>query len=442
MELDPVLAALRLALETNARQPALWMHYADLLRRAGREAAAIEALRSAEQVGAPADEVGRNLIPLLRQHGHLAEALIRADQILERGDDPEIRAELERILAARRGEAEAPPEAAKEAKNPDSPETRVQTPLGRVAVPIEHDDTTNVSEWAKQFDWGDLHTGFADVVGLEDVKRAIRLKIIAPFQKQEIFSAFGRKAGGGILLYGPPGCGKTFLARATAGECQARFVIVGIHDVLDKYYGESEKFVHGLFEEARRRTPTVLFFDEFDALAGGRGGTTSQFYKTLTDQILQEMDGAVASNEGVLVFAATNVPWHIDAAFRRPGRFDRTFFVPPPDEAARGEMLARRLAKLPGAKSLDAKKLIRKTALFTGADLEALCERAAERALERSLETDEVHPVTQADLERELARMTSSAEEWLATARNYASYGNQGGQYDELRDYLRSIKRL
>lgn len=448
MELDPVLSALRRALDNNPQQAELWMHYAELLIRGGHEVLAIDALRNAERVGSPTLEVCRSLLPLLRKHGYLAEALIRADQCLAEIEDPEIRVELERITEARQGGDGGPvsspsvPVQGPSGSIEEAPPTKAESAPSLAPIPVNHDDAVDVAEWAKQFDWGDLHLTFEDVVGLEDVKRAIRLKIVAPFQKKEIFGAFGRRAGGGIMLYGPPGCGKTYLARATAGECKARFVAVGIHDILDKYFGESEKLVHELFEEARRRTPTVLFFDEFDALAGGRGGNTSQFYKTLTDQLLLEMDGAVATNEGVLVFAATNVPWHIDSAFRRPGRFDRTFFVPPPDAVARAEMLQKRLRRLPGADRLDARKLVKGTNLFTGADIDALCERASERALEQSLETDEVHPVTQVDLERELSRMSSSAEEWLATARNYASYGNQGGQYDELRSYLRSIKRL
>ena len=282
---------------------------------------------------------------------------------------------------------------------------------------------------------------FADVVGLDEVKQQINLRIIAQFRKQHIFQAFARKGGGGILLYGPPGCGKTFVARATAGEVGARFMNVGIHEMVDKYWGESEKIMHALFEEARRRAPTVVFFDEFDALGSSRGRGESQFWKTLVDQLLQEMDGVGSRNENVLVFAATNVPWNVDSAFRRPGRFDRLVLVPPPDLKARVEMLRRHITQIPGGDQIQVDSLGPLTESFTGADLRSLCERASEAALTRSLETDRVHPVTLDDFRRELKNMSSSAGEWLSTARNYARYSNENGQYNDLTEYLRKVKK-
>jgi SpoVK/Ycf46/Vps4 family AAA+-type ATPase len=143
----------------------------------------------------------------------------------------------------------------------------------------------------------------------------------------------------------------------------------------------------------------------------------------------------------VLVFAATNVPWNVDGAFRRPGRFDRVLFVPPPDEPARKAILESRLQKLPGGTGIDVAPLVKRTSLYTGADLVALCERAAEQALSRSLDTGKVHDVGNEDFQRELGQMQSTALEWLATARNYARYANEGGQYDELREFLRLHKK-
>lgn len=416
-----VLEALRRALESDPKNGPLWIHYAEVLRGAGELREAILALRTAAELEPVRLEASRKLVPLLRETGQLAEALIRAEALLEQGEDPELRRELELVEAARGGPAanEAPPEALAEVS---------EGPL-------------DTAEWAKQFDWGHLRVTFDDVAGLEDVKRQIRLRVLAPMQKPDVYRAFKREGGGGLLLYGPPGCGKTFVARATAGEIGARFVSVTIHEVVDKYWGESEKLVHALFEDARRNQPTVLFFDEFDAMGSARGKSDSSFWRTLVDQLLQEMDGVGQSNAGVLVFAATNMPWTVDSAFRRPGRFDRVLLVPPPDLPARESILARHAAELPGGAQLDLSEVAKRTELYTGADLRALCERAAERALEQSLAAGSVHEVSQEDLRRALADSRSTALEWLSTARNYARYSNEGGQYDELVAYLKKVKR-
>jgi transitional endoplasmic reticulum ATPase len=475
---DSVLAALKGALDRDPGNGPLWIHYADLLRAAGRPGEASAALRSALEKGADEKEAVPRLLPLLRETGSLAEALIRAEKFLAGADALPVRLELARILLAR-GDAAgaleqylavlrrdpalkdpalealrgAAPDRGSAAGTDGKAPAREETPeppappggeaggegspgmAGVVPEPPSDD------ELARQFQWEDLRTTFADVAGLDDVKKQIHLRIIAPFKSPEIYKAFRRKGGGGILLYGPPGCGKTFVARATAGECGARFVVVGIHEVVDKYWGESEKVVHALFEEARRRAPTVLFFDEFDALGASRGRTDSQFWRTLVDQLLQEMDGVGGRNEDILVFAATNVPWNVDPAFRRPGRFDRLLFVPPPDERARAEILGKTLEKMPGGDGIPIDRIARATALMTGADLKALCERASDRALSRSLETGTIHPVSTEDFEKELKGMVSSASEWFATAKNYARYSNEGGQYDELVDFLKKVKR-
>ncbi len=431
-----VIAALQEALRADPKNGVLWIHVARLHEEDGDLAAAIAALRAAAEIAASKEEASRALVPLLRRTGQYAEALIRAETLLEKREDAALRAELEAIEAER---GNAPPSGTREVAQPSRPPPAEPRPPAIAIGPggAEQDK----QDWAAQFDWGDLRVTFEEVVGLADVKRQIRLRIIAPFQNPEIYAAFRREGGGGILLYGPPGCGKTYVARATAGELGARFLSIGIHDVVDKYWGESEKYVHALFEEARKKSPAVLFFDEFDTLGGSRGGSDSRFWRSLIDQLLQEMDGLRGRNRDVLVFAATNMPWDVDAAFRRPGRFDRVLFVPPPDEAARAAMLERFSQKLPGREAIDLRALSRKTDLFTGADLRAFCERAGERALERSLTTGQVHPVTPTDFDHALRDARSTALEWLATARNYARYSNEGGQYDELTEYLKRVKR-
>jgi transitional endoplasmic reticulum ATPase len=282
---------------------------------------------------------------------------------------------------------------------------------------------------------------FADVGGLDAVKDQITRRIVLPFQKPSLFAKFKRKAGGGILVYGPPGCGKTLLARATAGECKATFLNIAIEDVLDMWIGESERKLHALFERARASVPAVVFFDEIEALAGKRQYTREATSSKLVSQFLSEMDGFAKNNAGVLILAATNVPWAIDPAFRRPGRFDRVLFVPPPDRAARAAILALVLAGRPTAASIDPAALAARTAGFSGADLENLVDTAADRAIAASLAHDAEVPIDHGHLVAALAEIKPTTNEWLTTARNYARYANEGGQYDEVLAFLAANTR-
>jgi len=281
-------------------------------------------------------------------------------------------------------------------------------------------------------------TTFADVGGLEQVKKAIERKIILPFQKPGIFEKFRRSAGGGVLMYGPPGCGKTLLARATAGECKARFYNVAISDILDMWVGNSEKKLHAIFEQARRTAPSVLFFDELEGLAGKRqqGDTNAGNLKSIS-QFLSEMDGFAKNNEGVLILGATNVPWSVDPAFRRPGRFDRVLFVPPPDKEARVSILKIHLTERPVEKNIDFNLLAQSTAAFSGADIQNLVETACDLAIEDSLADGAEKPVSMKHLKAALKEVRSTTTEWLSTARNYARYSNEAGQYDEVLDFLK-----
>lgn len=279
---------------------------------------------------------------------------------------------------------------------------------------------------------------FADVGGLDEVKKQITRRIVTPFKKPSLFAKYRRKAGGGVLLFGPPGCGKTLLARATAGECDARFINVPVVDVVDKYIGEAERKLAAIFAEARRDTPTVLFFDELEALAGSRSahGTHSQL--SLVSTFLAEMDGFAQNNEGVLILAATNMPWGVDSAFRRPGRFDRVQFVPPPDRAARLDILRLQLAGRPLAPDCNAEAIAAKTAGFSGADLENLVNTAVDVAIEEALASGAESPVAQRHLVDALAEVRPTTLEWLTTARNYAKYSNAGGQYDDVTAFLKA----
>ncbi len=279
---------------------------------------------------------------------------------------------------------------------------------------------------------------FQDVGGLEDIKQQIRKRIILPFQKPSLFERFRKKAGGGILLYGPPGCGKTLLARATAGECGATFFNIAISDILDMYIGESERKLHALFEKARQTTPAVLFFDELEALAAKRQYSREGTSAKLVSQFLAEMDGFAQNNAGVLILGATNVPWAIDPAFRRPGRFDRVLFVPPPDAPAREEILMLLLKDRPQESSLELDFVVKHTSTFSGADLANVVETASDAAIERSLSQGAEAPITSADLKAALKEVKPTALEWLTTARNYARYANDAGQYDEVLAFLQA----
>src|SRR5215470_17945018 len=277
---------------------------------------------------------------------------------------------------------------------------------------------------------------FADVGGLAEVKKQIHRRIILPFQKPSLFQKFGRRAGGGVLLYGPPGCGKTLLARATAGECDARFYSVAISDILDMWFGESERKLAAVFEQARRTAPSVLFFDELEALAGKHKYTTDSSAARLVSQILSATDGFAADNREVLILAATNLPWAVDPAFRRPGRFDRIFFVPPPDREARESILRILLADRPVAGDIDMAALAKNTPGYSGADLRNLVETACDLAIEESLSAGAEKPVSHAYLQAALKEVKPTTTEWLTTARNYARYANEGGQYDEVLQFL------
>jgi transitional endoplasmic reticulum ATPase len=276
---------------------------------------------------------------------------------------------------------------------------------------------------------------FADVGGMEDVKEEIRMKIIYPIQNRDLFRAYGKKLGGGVLLYGPPGCGKTLISQATAGEIRSNFISVALHQILDLYIGNSEKNLHQLFQLARDHAPAILFFDEVDALAADRKDLRESGMRTLINQFLAEMDSNVGNNEGILILGATNAPWHLDAAFRRPGRFDRIIFIPPPDEDARIAIIEL-MAKEKPVERLDVAMLARKTKGFSGADIKAMFDITTEHALARAMREGRVIPLTTEDLLQTARDLRPSARAWFESAKNYALYANQSGFYDDVLSFL------
>jgi ATP-dependent 26S proteasome regulatory subunit len=277
---------------------------------------------------------------------------------------------------------------------------------------------------------------FSHIGGMDALKERIRMSIIYPFKNKELFAKFKKRVGGGLLLYGPPGCGKTLISRATAGECGAHFINISIHEILSKWIGESEQRMHEIFAIARRKAPTIIFIDEIDALGVKRSDAGHS--ASLVNTLLTEIDGAASRNENVLVMGATNTPWRLDSAFRRPGRFDHVVFVPPPDQAARKSIFALALDGIP-QESLDLDQLAQKSEKFSGADIRAVVEASTESVIETIMKSGKEVRLTQKELLQALKKHRPTTLEWLEQASNYASYANQSGLYDELSEYIRSI---
>jgi SpoVK/Ycf46/Vps4 family AAA+-type ATPase len=285
-----------------------------------------------------------------------------------------------------------------------------------------------------------LRATFADIGGMEALKEKIRLSILYPLQKPEIYAAYGKKIGGGLLLYGPPGCGKTHLARATAGEIGANFYILSLNEVLSMWLGESEKQLASLFKTARENSPSVIFIDEVDALGAKRSDFQNASTRAIVSQFLVEMDGVVTNNDKVMVLGATNMPWNVDSALRRPGRFDKVLFVPPPDKQAREQILEIHCKGRKLDTSVRLADLSAKTEHFSGADLAHLVELATERALSDALRTGQMRDVTQLDFQTALKESRPSTMEWLRRAKNYVNFANQDGMYDDLDAYLEKAR--
>src|SRR6266536_1877804 len=293
----------------------------------------------------------------------------------------------------------------------------------------------------RRFDVEQSTLRLADVGGMVEVKRRLELAFLGPLRNPQLRTVYGKSLRGGLLLYGPPGCGKTFLARAVAGEMGARFIPLSIVDVLNMWIGNSEKNLHEIFEAARRNAPCVVFLDEIDALGHKRSQLHSSAMRTLGNQLLAELDGMEGNNEGVFVLAATNAPWDVDAALRRPGRLDRVALVLPPDPPARAAILEYHLRNRPIAR-VDLKRLVGATEHFSGADLAHLCETAAEHAMADSIESGSVRMIEQSDFEQALREIRPATAPWFAAARNVALFANEGGTYDELASYLKKRKLL
>lgn len=447
---DETIAALREALRESPTNIPLHKHLAESLLRMGNFSEAETAYRDALAIAPHNVEIKLGLANAYFQQEKNSEALVIVEDFIEDAEPPAAAYILHARLLLRAGEPQRAAHQYREAIeiDPDVADEELADELGirgSTANGYNEDEVEDgrirqrsgeLPPESMEYDMERPQTKFEDVAGMDPVKEEIRMKIILPISQPELFAAYGKQVGGGILMYGPPGCGKTFLARATAGEVNAGFLSVGISDVLDMWIGSSEKNLHELFQQGRRNKPCVLFFDEVDALGASRSDMRHTAGRHLINQFLSELDGVQDNNEGLLILAATNAPWHLDNAFRRPGRFDRILFIPPPDQPARAEMIRLMLTGKP-TDGVDFKQVAKKTHEFSGADLKAVVDMAVEAKLQEAMKTGEVKPLRTKDLVSAAGKVKPSTREWFATARNYALYSNQGGVYDDILKYLK-----
>jgi transitional endoplasmic reticulum ATPase len=257
------------------------------------------------------------------------------------------------------------------------------------------------------------------------VKEDIRLKMLYPMQHPELAERFRIRAGGGVLLYGPPGTGKTMLAKATAGEIDATFFRISPADVLSKWVGEAEQNIKKLFDAAQAEPRSIIFIDEIEALVPARRDEGSSVMQRVVPQILQGLEGFDRkATQPILFMGATNVPWQLDPAVLRPGRFDEKVFIPLPDLPARRKMLDIYLAKRPLADDVDLDALATRLAGYSGADIKYLCDRAAVVPFLKSVATGQEGNITGAIIDDVLADTPPSVtsdvlkrfEQWKQTA--------------------------
>jgi SpoVK/Ycf46/Vps4 family AAA+-type ATPase len=281
----------------------------------------------------------------------------------------------------------------------------------------------------------------ADVAGMADVKARLNTTFFAHLRNPEISRSYGQSVRGSLLLYGPPGCGKTYIAKAVAGELDVAFIPVTLADTLDMWMGNSEKNIQAVFRTARRRNPCVLFLDEADAIGGKRSlNRHAGGMRNVVTQLLTELDSIGSDNDGVFVLGASNHPWDIDDALLRPGRFDRTLFVAPPDAEAREAIIRAQLRSVP-ASDVDTGALASATENYSGADVTHLCRSAIEIAMQDALARGRIRGVTTADFHTALRDVRPSVGPWFESAKNVVAFAKQDDRYRDLITYLGHRKR-
>lgn len=282
----------------------------------------------------------------------------------------------------------------------------------------------------------------AAIGGMEEMKRGIESKVIQPFLSMGQAGIFRKKGGvSSVLLYGPPGCGKSLVAKAIAGEIHAPFMQLPMSESLSPYKGVQDEHVKALFKRAREQMPALLFFDELDALSNIRGKASSLMLRRVIDQILWEVDQVKANAEKIMIVGATSMPWDVDPSCKRPGRFDKMIFVSPPDQKGREAIFRSKLAGRP-SEPLDYSQLAAWTNLYSASDIEYVVELATEQVLHDILTKGVERPIQMSDLRESIAASRSTTIEWLRTMKSYLQYANEDGQYDDAECYIRRQKRL
>jgi len=439
-----VLDSLRKAVEAMPDDVPLRLHLATMLMQAGQRDEAVR------QIGAvlQRDPGNAKALGMLRDPG--PEPAAAAGQPL--ADPPVISPERPGVpapppLGASRPDADPgshPGEAGKTSHydwSQAEDELRDVLPAMFVGDGDAADSASAGIDEADAYDAEQASLTLADVAGMAEVKQRLEAAFLAPMRNPDLRRLYGKSLRGGLLLYGPPGCGKTFIARAVAGELGASFIAVSFADIIDMFVGQSERNIHELFEVARRNAPCVLFLDEVDAIGQKRSQLRHTPMRSAVNQLLLELDDVSGNNEGVFLLAATNHPWDVDSALRRPGRFDRTLLVLPPDAAAREGVFRYHLKGRPVA-GIDLAKLAKSTDGYSGADIAHICETAAERALMDSVRRGEPRMIGTPDLEAAIAEVKPSLGAWFDVARNVALFANEGGTYDDLAAYLRKRRLI
>jgi len=281
------------------------------------------------------------------------------------------------------------------------------------------------------------NTRFRDVAGMKGVKEEIKKAIVYPFEHPNLYRIYGKRSGEGILLYGPPGCGKTLIARAAAGELGVSFLSIKVSDILSKWVGESEKNIQLLFEQAYTKSPSIIFIDELDAIGGKRGGSSEGPTRRLVNELLAQMDGIEGTRDKVLILAATNEPWSIDPALRRPGRFTKLIFVPPPDTIARKEIIKIYLKERPIDKDIDYDRLAAITQNYSAADIRQICDEAADIPLRAAMRGNKIRKIGMDDLEAAIKRRKPSLLSWVRLSTKRMEYEMETEIFEEMSAYLK-----